>query len=134
MKTVDLIEKDPLQKRLENTNWIMLAALVGASLLLNSTRFSLGLLCGGLVSVIHFHLLYRNLINIFTKHPDRAKKAVLIHYYIRLAATAFLLFWIISGDRVDIIGLVIGLSVVPLNMILTTIMVLTKKICIEGVR
>jgi hypothetical protein len=134
VKKVDLIEKDPLQKRLESTNWIILVALVGSSLFLNTTRFSLGILCGGLISVVNFHWLYRNLMNVFTKHPDRAKKAILIHYYIRLAVTAFLLFWIISGDRVDIIGLVIGLSVVPLNMVLTTILVLSKKNCIEGVR
>jgi hypothetical protein len=133
-KKVDRIEKDPIQKRLEITNWIILTALVGSSLIFSSTRLSLGLLCGGLVSVINFHWLYRNLMSVFIKNPDGAKKAVLIHYYIRLAVTAFLLFWIISGDRVDIIGLVIGLSVVPLNMILTTIMVLTKKNCIEGVR
>ena len=134
MKKVDLIEKDPLQKRLESTNWIILVALVGSSLFLNTNRFSLGILCGGLISVVNFHWLYRNLMNVFTKHPDRAKKAILIHYYIRLAVTAFLLFWVISGNLVDIIGLVIGLSVVPLNMILTTILVLSKKNCIEGVR
>ena len=127
-------EKDPLQRRLEITNWIILAALAGASLLLGSTRLSLGLLYGGLVSVINFHWLYRNLMSVFAKNPDGAKKAVLIHYYIRLAVTALLLFWIISGDRVDIIGLVIGLSVVPLNMVLTTIRFLSKKNCIEGVR
>lgn len=134
MKKVDLIEKDPLQKRLESTNWIILVALVGSSLFLNTNRFSLGILCGGLISIVNFHWLYRNLMNVFTKHPDRAKKAILIHYYIRLAVIAFLLFWVISGNLVDIIGLVIGLSVVPLNMVLTTIRVLSKKNCIEGVR
>jgi len=134
VKKVNLIEKDPLQKRLESTNWIMLVALVGSSLLLNTTRFSLGILCGGLISVVNFHWLYRNLMSVFTKDPNRAKKAILIHYYIRLAVTAFILFWVISGNLVDIIGLVIGLSVVPLNMILATILVLLKKNYIEGVR
>ena len=134
MKKVNLIEKDPLQKRLESTNWIMLVALVGSSLLLNTTRFSLGILCGGLISVVNFHWLYRNLMSVFTKDPNTAKKAILIHYYIRLAVTAFILFWVISGNLVDIIGLVIGLSVVPLNMILATILVLLKKNYIEGVR
>ena len=134
MKKVDLIDKDPIQRRLESTNWIILVVLVGSSLFLNTTRFSLGILCGGLISIVNFHWLYRNLMSVFTKHPDRAKKAILIHYYIRLAVTAFLLFWVISSNLVDIIGLVIGLSVVPLNMILTTILVLSKKNCIEGVR
>jgi hypothetical protein len=134
VKKVDLIEKDPLQRRLESTNWIMLAALVGASLLLNTSRFSLGILCGGLVSVVNFHWLNRTLMSVFTPSPTRSKKAILIRYYVRLAVTAFILFWVISGDRVDIIGLVIGLSVVPLNIILTTVLVLSKKNCVEGVR
>ena len=131
---MNLIEKDPLQKRLESTNWILLAALVGSSLLLNTTRLSLGILCGGLISVVNFHWLYHNLRSVLTKHPNRAKKAVLIHYYLRLAVTAFVLFWVISGNLVDVIGLVIGLSVVSLNMILTTILALSKKNTIEGVR
>jgi hypothetical protein len=134
VKKVNCIEKDPLQKRLEITNWIMLAALGGASFLLTSTRFSLGILCGGLISVVNFHWLYRNLQNVFTKHPDRAKKAILIRYFIRLAVTALVLLWVISGHLVDIIGLVIGLSVVPLNIILTTLLVVSKKNYIEGVR
>ena len=112
----------------------MLVALVGSSLLLNTTRFSLGILCGGLISVVNFHWLYRNLMSVFTKDLNRAKKAILIHYYIRLAVTAFILFRVISGNLVDIIGLVIGLSVVPLNMILATILILSKKNYIEGVR
>jgi isoprenylcysteine carboxyl methyltransferase (ICMT) family protein YpbQ len=128
------IEKEPLQKRLEITNWIILAALAGASFLLTSTRFSLGIMCGGLISVVNFHCLYRNLLSVFTKHPNRAKKAILTHYSIRLAVTAFVLFWVISGHLVDIIGLVIGLSVVSLNMILTILLVLSKKNYIEGVR
>jgi len=134
VKKVNCIEKDPLQKRLEITNWIMLAALGGASFLLTSTRFSLGILCGGLISVVNFHWLYRNLQNVFTKHPDRAKKAILIRYFIRLAVTALVLLWVISGHLVDIIGLVIGLSVGPLNIILTTLLVVSKKNYIEGVR
>lgn len=131
---MDRIEKDPLQKRLERTNWIILAALAGSSLLLNSTRLSLGILCGGLISVVNFHWLYSNLASVFTKHPNKARKAVLTRYYLRLIVTAFVLFWVISGNLVDIIGLVIGLSVVSLNMVLTTILVLSKKNCIEEVR
>lgn len=131
---MDLIEKDPLQKRLEITNWIILAALAGAGFLLASTRFNLGILCGGLISVVNFHWLYRNLLSVFAKHPNRTKKAILIRYSIRLAATAFILLWVISGQLVDIIGLVIGLSVVPLNIILTTLLVLSGKNSIEGVR
>jgi hypothetical protein len=131
---VSLREKDPLQRRLEITNWIILAVLVIGSPLFGTFRFSLGILCGGLISVINFHWLYRNLLSVFTKHVDRAGKAILIHYYIRLAVTAFVLYWVISGRLVDVIGLVIGLSVVFMNILLTTILVLSKKNCIGEVR
>jgi hypothetical protein len=131
---VNLREKDPLQKRLEITNWIILAALIAGSLLLGSARFSLGVLCGGLISVVNFHWLYRNLLSVFTNHLIKVKSALMIRYYIRLAVTAFVLYWVISGRHVDVIGLVIGLSVVFMNIVLTTILVLSKKNCLEEVR
>jgi hypothetical protein len=131
---VNLREKDPLQRRLEITNWIILAALVVASPLFGSFRFSLGILCGGLISVVNFHGLYRNLLNVFSNHLGRAKTALMIRYYIRLALTALVLYWVIAGRHVDVIGLFIGLSVVFMNIVLTTILVLAKKNCVEEVR
>ena len=131
---MNLREKDPLQKRLEITNWIILAVILVISLTLGSTRFSLGILCGGLISVVNFHWLYRNLLSVFTKHMDRPGKAIMIRYYFRMALTAFVLYWVISGRLVDVIGLVIGLSVVFMNIVLTTILVLSKKNCVGEVR
>ncbi|MBU1184584.1 MAG: ATP synthase subunit I [Proteobacteria bacterium] len=115
-------------------NWILLAILVVGSLLLHSSRFSLGILYGGLISIVNFHWLYRNLLNVFTKHPSQARKAILVRYYIRLAVTGLVLYWIISGNLADVIGLVIGLSVVVLNIILTTVLALSKKYPIGEVR
>jgi hypothetical protein len=131
---VNPTEKDPLQKRLEIMNWILLAILVVGSLLLHSSRFSLGILCGGLISIVNFHWLYHNLLNVFTKHLNRARKALLLRYYIRLTVLAFVLYWIISGNLVDVIGLVIGLSIVVMNIVFTTILALSKKNRIEEVR
>ncbi len=131
---MNLREKDPLQKRLEITNWVILAVLVIGSSLFGTLRFSLGVLCGGLISVVNFHWLYRNLLSVFAYHLAKAKGAMMIRYAIRLAFTAFVLFLVISGGYVDVIGLIIGLSVVVLNIVLTTILVLSKKNYIEEVR
>jgi hypothetical protein len=130
---VNCTEKDPLQKKLEITNWILLVALLAGSLLLGSSRFSLGILCGGLISVINFHWLYRNLLSVFNKNLHRIKAALLVRYYARLAVTAIILLWVISGNHVDVIGLVIGLSVVVVNIVLTTILTMSRN-CIEEVR
>ncbi len=126
-------EKDPLQKRLEITNWILLAVLVAGSLLLGSSRFSLGILFGGLISIVNFHWLYRNLVSVFMKHLNRAQAALMLRYFLRLAVTAIALYWIISRNLVDVIGLVIGLSVVVLNIVLTTILVLSRKNHVEEI-
>jgi hypothetical protein len=130
---VNRTEKDPLQKRLEITNWILLAVLVAGSLFLRSTRFSLGILLGGLISIVNFHWLYRNLLSVFQKHLNRARAALMLRYYLRLAVTAIALYWIISRNLVDVIGLVIGLSVVVLNIVLTTLLVLSRKDHVEEV-
>jgi len=131
---VNRTEKDPLQKRLEITNWILLAVLAAGSLLLQSARFSLGILCGGLISIVNFHWLYRNLLSVFAKPLNRVRAALMLRYYLRLAVTAFVLYWLISGNLVDVIGLVIGLSIVVLNIVLTTLLVLSRKNRIEEVR
>ena len=124
-------EKDPLQKRLEITNWILLAVLVAGSLFLRSNRFSLGILFGGLISIINFHWLYRNLLSVFSKHLNRAQSALMLRYFLRLTVTVLALYWIISRDLVDVIGLVAGLSIVVLNIVLTTIVVFCKKNHVE---
>ncbi len=131
---MDRREKDPLQRRLEITNWVILALLLAASLLFAGLRFSLGILCGGLISVVNFHWLYHNLLTVFADHLPRAKTALLTRYYLRLAFTAVVLYLVISHDQVDVIGLVIGLSVVIINIVLTTVLVLAKKYCFEEVR
>ena len=124
-------EKDPLQKRLEWTNWILLVALVALSLFLGSRRFTLGILFGGLISIINFYWLYRNLLSVFSKHLNRARMALMLRYYLRLTITAVVLYWIISRDMVDVIGLVTGLSIVVLNIVLITIAAFSKKKPVE---
>ena len=133
---MNLTGKDPLQRRLEITNWIFLSVLVAGSLFFQSVRLTLGILGGGLISIVNFHWLYRNLLSVFTKHLNRARAALMIRYYLRLAVTAVVLYVLISGDLVNVIGLVIGLSIVVMNIVVTTLLLLmfSKKKCLEEVQ
>jgi hypothetical protein len=121
---VKRIEKEPLQRRLEITNWVLLALLTIGSLLFFSVRFSLGVILGGMISVVNFHLLYHNLLSVFEGEITRLRSAMMRRYFIRLAVTAAALFGIIAGDIADVMGLVVGLSVVVLNIVLTTVLTL----------
>lgn len=127
------IEKDPLQARLEVTNWAVLAVCLLASSLLLSASFTYGILLGGFISIVNFHWLDRDLRRIFSNLSGKAKSALLLKYYLRLAVTAVVLYILISQSIVDIIGLLVGLSVVVMNIVLTAVLVFSKKNRVEEV-
>jgi hypothetical protein len=99
-----------------------------------SSSFALGVFLGGLVSIINFHWLHKNMKDIFARLTGSAKSAMMFKYYIRLAVTAVALFFIITSNKVDIVGLLVGLSIVVINLVLTAIMTLSKKNCLEEVK
>jgi len=57
----------------------------------------------------------------------------MVKYFIRITITAVVLYFIISADIVDIIGLLIGLSTVVITMVFTAIAAYSKKNCLEEV-
>jgi hypothetical protein len=130
---VNHIAKDPFQRRLEITNWIILAVLSIISLIFAPLKFTAGVFFGGLISIVNFYWLKRSLYGMFKNPAGNVKGPALIKYYIRLALTAVVLFCLISGDIVNVFGLLIGLSVVVMNIVITMITSLAKKNFIEEV-
>jgi len=130
---VNLIVKDPLQKRLEIANWIILAILFIPSLIFAPIKFSLGVLLGGFISILNFYGMEFGLRNLFKNPSGNVQRPTMIKYYIRLALTAVVLYFLIAADTVNVIGLIIGLSVVVINIIFTVITTLAKKNFIEEV-
>ena len=118
-------------KRIELAGWALLTLLIAGSLPFRSYRLTLGIALGGIISVMNFRMLYGNLKNFLVSDMNRIKVAVVRRYYIRMAITAILLFLIISRNIADIIGLVIGLSVIVLDITLTAIMTIFRKNTIE---
>ncbi|NPV03742.1 MAG: ATP synthase subunit I [Syntrophaceae bacterium] len=123
--------KDLLQRKIEIRNLIILGLLLFASLLIMPWRFTLGILVGGIISIVNLHWLGRDLRVIFSTLSGRAKSAMMIRYYIRMAVTAVVLYFIITGLPVDIIGLLVGLSLVVINIAVTAILESQKKILPE---
>jgi len=62
-----------------------------------------------------------------------AKSSILFKYCIRLAVTAVLLYCIIAYSVADIVGLLLGLSIVVINIVFTVIMAFHKKNYLEEV-
>ena len=128
------IEKDPLQQKLEKLNWAILALLVLISLIFMKPPFTLGVLLGGLISIMNFIWLKRDLRVVFGSLTGRAKAAVMFRYYIRFFVSAVIIFFIITRTVADVMGLLVGLSIVVINIVLNLLMNLSKKNLIEEVK
>jgi len=130
---VNLIAKDPFLKRIEIFNWIILAIIFIPSLIFGTFKFALGVLLGGFISILNFYWMGHSLRGVFEKLTGNVKGAVVFRYFIRLSLIAVILYFLISSDIINTIGLVIGLSIVVLTINITVISTLTKKKFLEEV-
>lgn len=120
------------------SNWLLLlfGGLVG--LMATPVKFALGIILGGLIVAINFHLLKNTLKNMF--HPkvvsERGRSIVsnvLVKYYIRFAISGAIIFLLISNHIVHPLGLLAGLSVVVASMFMATVLELTRLLFKEAV-
>jgi hypothetical protein len=119
----------PLQKRIELTNWIVLGTLLFLSGAFASASFIIGVLIGGLISVLNFYGLCRGLQTAFEQleNGGLGKSKVMFKYLLRLVLTGLVLYLVLAKTTVNIFGLVIGLSTVAFNIILSVIMTLFNR-------
>ena len=95
--------------------------------------FAKGIVFGGLIVTVNFHLLYRTLRKAFAPPRLASHNVVLAKYYMRFVLSGIILFFLISKRVVDPLGLILGLSVVVASIILATVVELTKLIFKEAV-
>jgi hypothetical protein len=131
---VNLIVKDPLQRRIEIFNWIILAIVFILSLIFSPIKFSLGVLLGGFISIVNFYWMDRNLRSAFEKNTGNVKGMIIGKYFLRLALTAIVLYFLIAYETVNIIGLLIGLSIVIINIVAVVITNLSKNNFLKEVK
>jgi len=103
------------------SNWILFASVTIGGFALLSKLFALGILAGGLIVTVNFHLLWRTLRKAF--QPDRlvSHHVVIAKYYMRFFASAIILMVLISQHWVDPLGLFVGLSIVVTSIMLATL-------------
>jgi hypothetical protein len=114
------------------TNWILLCAVSIGGFALGSGRFAWGILAGGLIVTINFHLLYRSLKQALTPPHLADTRVVLGKYYIRFLASAVIIYVLIADHYVSPLGLIIGLSVVVTSIFIATLNEIRKIIFKEA--
>jgi hypothetical protein len=120
------------------SNWLLLLFGGIISLMVTPVKFALGIILGGFIVAINFHLLKNTLKNMFRPEvvSERGRSIVsnvMVKYYIRFAISGFAIFLLISKHIVHPLGLLAGLSVVVASMFMATVLELTRLFFKEAV-
>ncbi len=126
-----------IQKRIlkfiTRSNWILFLAASILGFVLLPPAFGRGILFGGLLVTINFHLLAASLRKSLTPPHLTSHNVVIAKYYLRFIGSGFIIFILIAGNYVNPLGLIIGLSVVVCSIMLATMCEIAKLIFKEAV-
>lgn len=127
--------KRPLQKKIEYISWSVLGVLLLLSSMWASSNFIMGILYGGLISILNFHGLAMGLQNFLgpSASKDMGKLSVMYKYLLRLFITGIALYFILVKTTANIFGLVIGLSTVIISIVLSVVLTFIDKSYLEEV-
>lgn len=103
------------------SNWLLLIVAASVGFSHYSPRVGLGILAGGLIVTINFHLLARTLRKALTPPHIASVKGVILKYYVRFLITAIVIYILMISKQVDPVGLIAGLSVVVASMMFATL-------------
>lgn len=115
------------------SNWVLLASVSLLGLVAASPAFARGMIFGGLIVTINFHLLAKTLKKALRPRSLSSPNVILIKYYIRFVISGVIIFFLIRQQVVNPIGLFIGLSVVVASITLATMIEVKKLIFKEAV-
>lgn len=108
-------------KFITHANWLLFSAASITGLLVSPPDFARGIIFGGLIVTVNFHLLYRTLKKAFKPPHLTSHNVVLAKYYVRFLLSGLIIFILISNHYVNPLGLFIGLSVVVASIVLATL-------------
>lgn len=108
-------------------NWVVLALMAAGGLLFGSARFATGVLAGGLIAVANCYWLYSILQRAMQLPVRKAVRFAQARYFIRLVVIAVIVSALIIYQSINIPGLLLGLSVLVVNIFFITIYISIHK-------
>ncbi len=115
-------------RHLKVANWVVLALLAVAGFLWQGREFALGVLVGGLLVVVNFHLLHRTLRSTLGRVAPAAPESqgwarafFAARQLFRFFGLLAIIYLLVRYGWVNIFGLLLGLSTVVLTLILAAI-------------
>ncbi len=121
----DTVNAQDIHQRLlrfiRRANWVVFILFLLVSPYVPLTGFTLGVVCGGLLVTLNFHLAYRSLSRAFHGGRPPAFSVVMAKHYLRFLLTAVIIFLLISNGIGNPLGLLLGLSVVVVSMLAASV-------------
>jgi len=125
--------QERLIQMITRTNWILLGAAALIGVICAPVDFALGVIFGGLIVTVNFHLLARTLKKSFAPPFAASHHVILAKYYLRFILSAVIIFFLIRQRIVNPLGLFVGLSVVVASIMLATVFEIKRLMCKEAV-
>ncbi|HBG07565.1 MAG: hypothetical protein A2075_15835 [Geobacteraceae bacterium GWC2_58_44] len=121
------INEDNIFSWLVAGSLLLSAAMAAAGALLLSPRFGISVFAGGLLATANFIRLRSGLEAALRILPENASRFAIARFLLRLATMALLLYVLIVLLHADIFGLLLGLSVLVINIMAFSIYMSTRK-------
>jgi hypothetical protein len=115
-----VIIQERILKFVVRCNWLLLMVATAISLMFFSPDVGTGVLAGGVIVTINFHLLAKTLKKALTPPHVASIAGVIAKYYLRFLLTGIIISILIIMDLVNPYGLIAGLSIVVASMMLAT--------------
>ena len=120
-------------KFVNRSNWVLLLITSIAGSVFTHTDFAIGIMAGGLIVTLNFHLICRAIKKTLTPPHFFSTKSMLAKYYARFLLSLVVIFILISRQYADPGGLLIGLSIVVASIMIAALCELKKIILKEAV-
>lgn len=104
---------------------ILLVVLSVCGLLFISGSFAVGVVAGGIAAIANSHWLYRILQRAMGLPAQQAVRFAQARYMLRLAILAIIISILIIYVKINIFGLLLGLSVLVITIIILTLYMAT---------
>lgn len=104
---------------------LLLVLLTVCGLVFISASFAVGVAAGGIAAIANSHWLHRTLQRAMGLPAPQAVRFTQLRYALRLAILAILVSFLIIYVKINIFGLLLGLSVLVITIIMVTVYMAT---------
>ena len=108
-------------------SWCLLAALTAGGACLGSLRFAGGVLAGGLIAIGNYYWLMSIMHRVLYRQPESPERFAILRYLLRLTVIGVLIYLLIVKLGVDILGLLLGLSILVMTITALALYTLNTK-------